>query len=392
MCSRRGVMKSKIHPSDLVIHALVAAAVTSEAVLAWTKGFDRLLVADDKTETTNLKYLLNSWSFFGKTWKSVYRRVSYFDYEGHVVINGDEIHGSRADIHAVMVLPGQKLHPTPNNEHNLWKDGEIKYYWYDKASEQLRSEMFNEAMRIWKAKLPWLQFTLEGYRTSSHALGPVVVQDVEGNLTTSSFGHTTKPAANYLLLGTTDTVRDYVHQIGHLLGLAHEHQRPDRHGYIELFCHRIRWTTKFNPKTGEHLGSDPVHCSPYSCTGYGCNFVPFDIESMNMEAMGDYDINSVMHIDFAACSSLDIDGNTLEPKSGIKFPPLSIYPSVVDTQRVCNLYPESCMSVCGNGIVEAGEECDDGNNDDNGGCTVGCTIRAAQVGRRGGNEKGVERS
>ncbi|KAL5604252.1 hypothetical protein BROUX41_002243 [Berkeleyomyces rouxiae] len=364
-----------------LIHALVAAAVTSEAVMAREYGFDSLLAYLDHTETTNMRYPLDSWASMGKSSSVAYRRVAYFDYEGRIVINGDELYGSKADMDAAMVRPGQKPRSisVQNNAHNLWDDGEIKYYWYDEASKLLRGDMFKEATRIWKAKLPWLKFTMQGYQTGSDGPGPVIVQGVEGNLTISSLGRTTNPKANYLLLGTTNTVRDYVHQIGHLLGLAHEHQRPDRDQYLNLFCDRIQLTSKFNLVTKEYLWSKPADCGADTCTGYGCNFVPFDLDGMKLETLGEYDVNSVMHIDLAAYGSTHVEGNPLEPKDGVVFPPLSVYPSVVDAQRVCDLYPESCMSVCGNGIVEDGEECDDGNNDSDDGCTVECTITKATV-------------
>ena len=35
--------------------------------------------------------------------------------------------------------------------------------------------------------------------------------------------------------------------------------------------------------------------------------------------------------------------------------------------------PASCPSICGNGILDAGEQCDDGNADDQDGCTNACT-------------------
>ncbi|KAL5614905.1 hypothetical protein BROUX41_004983 [Berkeleyomyces rouxiae] len=367
-----------------LIHALAAAAVASEAVMAREQGFDSLLVNDDKTETTNMRYPLNPWAFFDKPSSTAPRRVAYFNYGGRIIVNGDEIYGSKANMDEAIVRPGQapRSISVQKNEYSLWRDGEIKYYWYDEASEQMHGEMFNEAIRIWKAKLPWLRFTMEGYKIGSRPLGPVVVQSVKGSLTTSSFGHTTNPQANYLLLGTTENVRDYVHQIGHLLGLAHEHQRPDRDQHLDLFCDRIRCTNKFNPMTNEHLECEPVNCEADTCTGYGCNFVPFDLDGMKLETLGEYDVNSVMHIDLAAYGSPLAKGNPLEPKDGVVFPPLSVYPSVVDAQRVCNLYPESCTSVCGNGIVEAGEECDDGNNDDNDSCTVECKLRTAQVEKR----------
>ncbi|KAL5614624.1 uncharacterized protein BROUX77_000461 [Berkeleyomyces rouxiae] len=364
-----------------LIYAFIAAAATFEAVMARDYGPDRLLADGDVTETANIMYPINPRGSFDKTPSVAPRRVAYFDYEGHVVINGDEIYGRRAHLDDAMVHPGKKTRSisVQNDEYDLWDDGEIKYYWYDEASEQLRGKIFHEATRIWTSKLPWLRFTMEGYSNTSYGLGPVVVRAVEGNLTASSFGHTTTPAASYLLLGTTNNIRDYVHQIGHLLGLAHEHQRPDRDQHLDLFCDRIRCTNKYDPETDEHLGCEPVNCEADTCTGYGCNFIPFELDSMKMQTVGEYDINSVMHIDLAAYGSYLVEGNPLEPKDGVVSPPLSVYPSVVDAQRVCDLYPKSCTSVCGNGIIEADEECDDGNNGDSDSCTIECKFITVQA-------------
>ncbi|KAL5614846.1 hypothetical protein BROUX41_004928 [Berkeleyomyces rouxiae] len=363
-----------------LINALVAVAATSSAVMARDDGFDSLLSNLDQTEVARMRYPLNPWAFFSKPSSTTYRRVSYFNYKGRIIINGDELYGNKANMDAATVHPGQTARSISAqvNEYNLWTDAEIEYYWYDKDSENLRGEAFKEATRIWKAKLPWLKFTMKGYKVGSEALGPVVVQAAEGSLTAGIFGHTTNSEANYLLLGATESVRDYVHQIGHLLGLAHEHQRPDRDQHLDLFCDRLRCTNKYDYK-GNFLSCDPANCDADTCTGYGCNFVPFDVEGMKLQTLGEYDVDSVMHIDLAAYGSPSVEGNPLEPKDGVKVRPLSVYPSVVDAQRVCDMYPDQCTSVCGNGIVEGDEECDDGNNDDDDDCTVECTFAKATV-------------
>ncbi|KAL5630501.1 hypothetical protein BROUX41_000373 [Berkeleyomyces rouxiae] len=112
---------------------------------------------------------------------------------------------------------------------------------------------------------------MKGYNTMSESLGPVVVQGVSGNMTASRLGHSTNPEANYLLLEWHHGIRDYVHQIGHLLGLLDEHQRPDRNQYLELVCARVRCTNKLN-KNYELLKCVPGDCNPNTSTLYGCNF------------------------------------------------------------------------------------------------------------------------
>ncbi|MFH2008436.1 MAG: DUF4215 domain-containing protein [bacterium] len=40
--------------------------------------------------------------------------------------------------------------------------------------------------------------------------------------------------------------------------------------------------------------------------------------------------------------------------------------------ETCEACPSDCCPACGNGVLDAGEECDDGNNDDGDGCSGGC--------------------
>ena len=46
------------------------------------------------------------------------------------------------------------------------------------------------------------------------------------------------------------------------------------------------------------------------------------------------------------------------------------YPS----NHTCPNIPNCVLEGCGNGIVERGEECDDGNTIDNDGCSSNCTF------------------
>ena len=57
-------------------------------------------------------------------------------------------------------------------------------------------------------------------------------------------------------------------------------------------------------------------------------------------------------------------------------------PSPCSDGRVCDEGARECVEggpICGDGIVEVGVECDDGNNDDGDGCSAGCTIEPGFV-------------
>ena len=134
------------------------------------------------------------------------------------------------------------------------------------------------------------------------------------------------------------------------MGLEHEHQRPDRDSYITVTC------------------PNDVPCPPN---------VLFNVAKLTTgdhNWAGSYDINSVMH--YGGSGYL---GNTLiviAAKPGFT---LSIststlqLPSRLDVHRVCELYWEDCHSICGDGILTPGiEDCDDGNNINDDGCSSSC--------------------
>lgn len=69
-------------------------------------------------------------------------------------------------------------------------------------------------------------------------------------------------------------------------------------------------------------------------------------------------------------------GPAIEARPGVPTPQPHAFPTALDAKRVCELYPDQCTGVCGNGIVEPGEDCDDGNNLDGDGCAANCKEQA----------------
>ncbi|PHH51150.1 hypothetical protein CFIMG_005845RAa [Ceratocystis fimbriata CBS 114723] len=344
----------------------VAAAISKAKAKANAAAFpsdDWSLDPSEFAETVTMKYILNPFELNNQPSYTAYRRVAYFEYDGRAIINGDEIYDSMKNMKAAIVDGKHESRSlsVEKGKHSLWPNGKIYFFWYDRESERARGRMLNDAIEIWQSKLPWLKFIKRGYRKGSWGLGPLTIKAVPGRLSASSIGHSARPEGNYLLLGETDNLLDYVHQIGHVLGLTHEHQRLDRNENFDLFCDRIKPTTVVDAD-GQVAGYQPANCDPETCTGYGCNFTPLDPTDLGLLTEGSYDFYSVMQISPSAYKDPAVDGNPLIPKGGIELPNYtSLFPSVTDAMRVCHLYPNNCKSMRGNGIIEDEDQYDDGD-------------------------------
>ena len=67
-------------------------------------------------------------------------------------------------------------------------------------------------------------------------------------------------------------------------------------------------------------------------------------------------------------------GPVIEALPGVPEPQPHAFPTVLDAKRICSFYPGICTGVCGDGIKDSGEQCDDGNNYDGDGCSSNCKI------------------
>ncbi|KAH7112713.1 hypothetical protein EDB81DRAFT_597825, partial [Dactylonectria macrodidyma] len=119
-----------------------------------------------------------------------------------------------------------------------------------------------------------------------------------------------------------------VHELGHVLGLMHEHMRPDRASHVKIDC------TKYSPWTIANCPPDPKCCpgDPFDrcCADLG----QFDLESNPIYTKyGSYDCESTMHYP----SSLLLQG-----LPGCNIAPSSL-PTQGDFDAVCQIYQAQCM-------------------------------------------------
>ncbi|WEW56294.1 hypothetical protein PRK78_001737 [Emydomyces testavorans] len=119
-----------------------------------------------------------------------------------------------------------------------------------------------------------------------------------------------------------------IHELGHALGLMHEHQRPDREDHITVDCANYApWTIDNCPNP-----SYPACCSGSTdrCCGDWHNY---DIAPSSLfNKYGDYDCKSIMH--YGANS-------VLKSKAGCIISP-SATPTQGDYDAICGIYGTEC--------------------------------------------------
>ncbi|KAI9775074.1 MAG: hypothetical protein M1839_001466 [Geoglossum umbratile] len=294
------------------------------------------------------------------------RNVSYYVQDGQAIVDGDINFGTEAELLAARVPTGQNINRRDEGEieerafsiwpwefAKKWPGGVIRYKFESTAARAALISGVTEAIRRWKVKTPFLQFIEDPAATLTikHTVGP--------NGCWSPVG-----VGSVMSLDTASCdVATYVHEFGHLLGLIHEHQRPDRDAYVTFQCQNV-------------IGfvNTPGWCD---CQGLACQFQKYPFVSEDWS--GPYDILSVMQY-FAT----EWSGNGQPTLVGV--PPIVVpsgehdYPSITDARRICDIYYEECRGICGDGILSLnnGEECDDGNNIDGDGCSATCKKEAPQ--------------
>lgn len=173
---------------------------------------------------------------------------------------------------------------------SAWEDGRIPYYLDGEFSE---SDVGNirEAMGAWES-VCGVRFEKVSPRSSAYK-----ITRVNANEWLSSIGENNSQC--HMIFGRYYSDVDVIiHELGHCLGLMHEHQRPDRDEYVIII-----WS---NILSGKEYNFDIVDNPLY------------------VEQDLDYDFNSIMHYDSRGFSIngtptiIPVDsGNVIAPSDSI---------------------------------------------------------------------------
>lgn len=274
------------------------------------------------------------------------RQVSYFVTSNNLaVIDGDVVYGPISSLLAhgsgAKTKRKRAFSGTPT-----WPNAEVKYR-YDSASTASKIQnLVNDAINDWQGAAPWLRFTrLPDSTTWSNGILTITSNDCDGCWATLGYSPNEPLHMN---LGTNAACGDgcggpvALHEFGHVLGLHHEHQRPDREAHVQYHCENLAplcQNGRFMKKNTNCCNNlEPECCKHVSDFGF--------IADASLDWSGAYDINSLMHYPaglFALAGT-----NTLTSSDPAVPVPVSNAASVspLDLERVCKRNVLQCKPVC----------------------------------------------
>jgi len=137
------------------------------------------------------------------------------------------------------------------------KVGDFYEVAYEMAPDLPNSDLAKSAIKHWEANTK-IRFKPRGSASAW-------VSFVRGLGPASSVGR--QGGQQFILLSSNSTEGNAIHEIGHTVGLWHEHSRPDRDDFIDVRPQNINPATRFN----------------------------FDKQTYNAAPVGPYDFGSIMH-------------------------------------------------------------------------------------------------
>lgn len=298
------------------------------------------------------------------------RNIAYYESNGFAIVDGDIAYGTVAELLArVIPVDNDTIashHSLDSRAHSIfpngpkWPNANVIYKYDSDITEINVHKYIDEGIRRWQVKNPFLQFTKVSPPSASPMAGVVTITAQEcGGCYASVVGYSSfdnlvvnlQQSCNGVKVGCFEA--EATHELGHVLGLVHEVKRPDRGQHVKFNCKNL---VDYTPA-----------CCTSKCCGLACQF------SMDntFDHDGPYSVKSIMHYRadaFARDSLLTLEGIAPDVVPLFNAP----FPDDLDNERICEIYKGKCGNVCGNGVVEPGEECDDGNLIDHDGCSSAC--------------------
>ncbi len=191
--------------------------------------------------------------------KGVHNGIPYEIIQGYAIAQGDMVLG-RLFANGKLEIPTATRALAAGSLLDRWPDGIVPYQFAVNASDTMRNNVM-QAVEHWNSKTRLLLVE----RTADNAeLYPNYVNFEPSNGCASWVGRIGGEQAVWL--ADDCSVGSVVHEIGHAIGIFHEHTRPDRDNFIT-----VNWNNIYSNKTEN-----------------------FDI-LIDAEAIGSYDYGSIMH-------------------------------------------------------------------------------------------------
>lgn len=184
--------------------------------------------------------------------------VPYEIIQGHAIAQGDMVLG-RLFADGRLEIPGQARGLGQSGTLERWPDGIVPYQFAAGVS-QLQRDRAQEAIAHWNART---SIKLISRNADNEADYKDFVTFEPSNGCASWVGRTGGEQA--IWLADSCTVGSIIHEIGHAIGLFHEHTRPDRDNFVT-----VHWN---NVSSGKEINFEKIEVG-------AANYSPYDFGSI----------------------------------------------------------------------------------------------------------------
>ena len=246
-----------------------------------------------------------------------------------------------------------------------WKDGIIRYRFRSTVAKNAHEKGLRDAISEWKSWAPYLTFDLEPIKDKFErdivTISSIAGDGCHSNIAWSRGLANDKKQINFdPEWDEISLKRAYIHELGHQLGLFHEHMRPDRNNYVAFDCSAVQAINDPN----DHTCNRNTDCCKFPksacCHPWVSNFEVLDPKRVPVKTNGPYDYASIMHY---ASSYFAKPGQATLTKKGVSFDkeeqalshgqtylPISYHISRGDAVAVCQIYSSLCTRCFPSGV------------------------------------------